>query len=106
MHPDDLHDRHGIHGRLGNRFLRWHTCLARLAHCRNGNWLVVLHDKWDNRGLVRREFYANLGLSLCDDRRRRDANRHDGRQNCNRNRLRCLVDIANRMSGGKITDVM
>lgn len=62
---DGLHDHRGTHGMLGSRSLRWRTCLARLVHFHSGSWSLALHDKWGNRGLGHREFYAN-SVRLCD----------------------------------------
>lgn len=60
---DVPHGHHGTHDKLGIRFQRLHTFLVWPEHRRNGNWSVELHDKLDNRGRERREFYSNLVLS-------------------------------------------
>lgn len=60
---DVPHGHHGTHDKLGIRFQRLHTFLVWPEHQRNGNWSVELHDKLDNRGQERREFYSNLALS-------------------------------------------
>lgn len=60
MRPGVLHDHRGIHDTLGILSQHSHTFLGRLAHRRNGNWLVAPHGKRGNRGQECQGFYSNL----------------------------------------------
>lgn len=60
MPPDVLPVHRGTHDMPDIPSQRSHTFRERLAHYRNGNWLVALRGKLDNRDRERREFYSNL----------------------------------------------
>lgn len=66
MHLDDLHVHHDKHDMLDSPFQHSHTCPVLLEHYHNGNLFRVLHDRVDNRHLVRPGFYEDFVYLFYD----------------------------------------